>query len=116
MHIERLVSVISVLAPNDVAFKKLAPDVIDKLNNDIRFLHKVLEYHFLTDIYCSAFLENGQELETYEGATVKVQVSGGKVVINNSTVIQADTIAYNGVFYVIDTVLLPPSKLLVDEL
>lgn len=102
---------ITYLAPNDAAFKKLTPDVVEKLNNNIKFLRAVLNYHALTDIYCSAGFENGQEVPTYEGASIKVQVSGGKVVLNNSTVIEADIIAYNGVVHVIDTVLLPPQFL-----
>ncbi|WP_411027303.1 fasciclin domain-containing protein, partial [Salmonella sp. s54925] len=46
------------LAPNDAAFKKLAPDVIDKLNNDRGFLDSVMEYRLLSDIYCSVGFEN----------------------------------------------------------
>ena len=82
--------------------------MVDKLNNDRKFLHGVLEYHFLIDVYCSAGFQDGQEIETFQGGNVKVKVSGGKVLINNSTVTQADIIAYNGVVQVIDTVLLPP--------
>ena len=102
------VPVILVLAANDTAFKKLSADVVDKLNNDQRFLHSVLEYHFLVDIYCSTGFQDGQEIETFQGDNVKVKVSGGKVLINNSTVTQTDIIAYNGVVQVIDAVLLPP--------
>lgn len=96
------------LVPNDAAFAKLPSDVKEKMESSYRFLHEVLEYHILDEIYCLVGFESGK-VQTFIGEDVNVTVSGTKVVFNsNSTVIQADIIAYNGVMQVIDTVLIPP--------
>ncbi len=94
--------------PNDAAFDKLTSDVKEKMNDNHQFLVDVLEYHVLGMITCLAGFETGS-VSTYEGQDIKVTVSGTKVLFNsNTTLIQADIIAYNGVVQVIDTVLLPP--------
>lgn len=47
---------------------------------------------------------------TSEKDVVKVSVKDGKVVLNNSATIVSSIPASNGMIYVIDGVLLPPSK------
>ena len=47
------------------------------------------------------------EAPTVEGSKIKITASGGKVMINNATVVAADLDTSNGVIHVIDTVLLP---------
>ena len=47
---------------------------------------------------------------TVEGGTVKVKISGKKVMVNNANVIMADVKASNGTIHAIDTVLMPPTK------
>jgi uncharacterized surface protein with fasciclin (FAS1) repeats len=46
--------------------------------------------------------------KTVEGAAVEIDASGGKVMVNDAQVVQADVGASNGVIHVIDKVLLPP--------
>ena len=95
------------LVPNDDAFDKLSSDVKEKMSDNHRFLVEVLEYHIVEAIICLAGFENGA-LESYEGETIDVAVSGTKVVFNsNSTLTVPDTIAYNGVVQIIDKVLIP---------
>ena len=97
------------LVPNDAAFEKLPSDVKEKMQESHQFLLDVLEYHVIDAITCLDGFENGS-VESYEGQDITVAVSGKKVMFNtNSSLIQADIIAYNGVLQVIDTVLLPPS-------
>jgi uncharacterized surface protein with fasciclin (FAS1) repeats len=45
-----------------------------------------------------------------QGAPITIKVDGGKVMINDATVIIADVKTSNGVIHVIDKVILPPSK------
>ena len=48
-------------------------------------------------------------LKTVNGATLKITVVGGKVMINGNAMVEtADVISSNGVTHVIDTVLMPP--------
>ena len=97
----------TLLVPNNDAFDKLSSDVKEKMSDSHRFLVEVLEYHILEAIICLAGFENGA-IESYEGKTIDVAVSGTKVVFNsNSTLTVPDTIAYNGVLQIIDKVLIP---------
>jgi transforming growth factor-beta-induced protein len=50
---------------------------------------------------------------TVNGAAVKIDVSSG-VMVNDASVVKADIKAINGVIHIIDKVLLPPSKNLVE--
>merc|ERR1719162_361062 len=50
-------------------------------------------------------------IETLLGDDVTVDIDGDVVKINDSTVVQADVLASNGVIHVIDSVLVPEGKL-----
>jgi uncharacterized surface protein with fasciclin (FAS1) repeats len=50
------------------------------------------------------------QAKTVNGAMVKVTTKGGKVTINDATVVKADTAASNGIIHVIDKVILPPQS------
>ena len=50
------------------------------------------------------------QAKTVNGAMVKVTTKGGKVTINDATVVKADTPASNGIIHVIDKVILPPQS------
>ena len=50
------------------------------------------------------------EAGTVQGAKVRIRTSGGKVMINDASVVAADVAASNGVIHVIDTVLMPPAR------
>jgi uncharacterized surface protein with fasciclin (FAS1) repeats len=45
--------------------------------------------------------------KTVNGQEVTISTSGGKVMVNEATVVKADVMASNGVIHVIDTVLMP---------
>jgi uncharacterized surface protein with fasciclin (FAS1) repeats len=45
--------------------------------------------------------------KTVEGASVRVMAKGGKVMIDNATVVKADIVCDNGVIHVIDAVIMP---------
>ncbi|XP_046853502.1 transforming growth factor-beta-induced protein ig-h3-like [Xenia sp. Carnegie-2017] len=106
-----LQSPMTLLLPNNAAFAKLPTSVKEKMQSSYQFTRHVLQYHVVTEIVCASVFDTGT-VPTYEGSNIEVNVSGNKVVFNGkAALIQADTIAYNGVIQVIDTVLLPPSDL-----
>ena len=45
--------------------------------------------------------------KTLNGQSVSIKTVGGKVMINNATVVKADIATSNGTIHVIDTVLMP---------
>ena len=57
--------------------------------------------------FCSAGLENGENVPTLEGSDVKVHISGKGVFVNNAQVVYPDGMVTNGVYHAIDTVLIP---------
>merc|ERR1712003_130326 len=64
-------------------------------------------YHVVSGIKAmSTDLTDGQEIKTFQGDNVTVDLSDG-VKINKSTVNPADVEATNGVIHVIDSVLVP---------
>ena len=102
----------TVFAPTDEAFAKLPAGTVEDLlkpeNKDQ--LIAVLTYHVVAGKVMAADVVNLTEAETVQGSKIAIKVDGGKVMINDATVVQTDIEASNGVIHVIDTVILPPSN------
>jgi uncharacterized surface protein with fasciclin (FAS1) repeats len=85
----------TVFAPTDAAFSKLPAGTVESLlkPENKEKLTAILTYHVVP-------------------GAVKAEVStdGGKVKINDATVVKADIPATNGVIHVIDKVILPPQS------
>jgi uncharacterized surface protein with fasciclin (FAS1) repeats len=97
----------TVFAPTNEAFAKLPEGTIESLLQDKEALTKVLTYHVVAGKVMSSDVVKLQSATTVQGQEVAVNTTGGKVLINDSEVVQADIEASNGVIHVIDTVLLP---------
>ena len=99
----------TVFAPTDAAFAKLPAGTVENLlkpeNRDK--LRAILTYHVVAGKVMAADVTKMTSGKTVQGSSVKIAVSGGKVMIDNATVAQADVAASNGVIHVIDTVLMP---------
>lgn len=97
----------TVFAPTDQAFEELAAaletDIAGLLG--LETLSTVLLYHVVAGEVASTDLENGT-VNTLADITIDVNVDEG-VMINTSTVILADVLAFNGIVHVIDRVLVP---------
>ena len=104
----------AVFAPTDEAFAALPDDLVPCLLNDIPTLTNILLYHVAEGKALSTDLTDGMEIPTLlvvdeVAQTVVADLSTPDVVlINDSTVIQADVPARNGVIHVINSVLVPP--------
>lgn len=100
----------TVFAPTDEAFAALPEGVLDQLllpeNKDT--LTQILTYHVIPAAVPAAQVETGT-VATVEGSDLNVTASGDTVTVNDTTVVQADVMASNGVIHVIDSVLLPPN-------
>jgi uncharacterized surface protein with fasciclin (FAS1) repeats len=99
----------TLFAPNDTAFNKLPKGTLKKLlkpENKVA-LQKILKYHLLPSEVMAADVKPGS-VATVEGKTVKIAVTGKKVMVNTATVLKTDIKASNGVVHTIDTVLMPP--------
>ena len=103
----------TVFAPTDAAFGKLPPGAIADLlrPENKQELIKVLTYHVVVGkaITAADIIAMGPpfKLEMANGIATNITKVGNSIKINNSTVIQVDIMASNGIIHAIDTVLLP---------
>jgi uncharacterized surface protein with fasciclin (FAS1) repeats len=102
----------TVFAPTDAAFAKLPAGTLDALLKDPKKLASILTYHVVAGKVMAADVikAGGATPATLNGATLDIQVKGGKVFVNGAMVTSADVPASNGVIHVIDTVVLPPAS------
>jgi uncharacterized surface protein with fasciclin (FAS1) repeats len=101
----------TVFAPTDAAFAKLPAGTVNALLEPANKakLTAILTYHVVPGKTLSTALAGKMlTVKTVEGASLKIDGTGGSVKVNNATVVGADVAASNGVIHVIDTVLMPP--------
>ena len=83
----------TVFAPNNAAFAKLPPALLQYLLANPPKLAQVLKYHLLDHRVYSTEIKNFERVPTLdgEGEDLVFVIAGGKVLINgNSTVLTAD--------------------------
>ncbi len=102
----------TVFAPTDEAFAKLPAGTVDNLlkPENKQKLVSILTYHVVAGKVTAADVMKMKSGKTVEGESVKIATAGGKVMVNDATVVKADIAASNGVIHVIDTVLMPAGK------
>jgi uncharacterized surface protein with fasciclin (FAS1) repeats len=103
----------TVLAPTNAAFASLPTGVLDALLADKPALKNVLLYHVASRDVRAVQVKALSKVTTLQGNIVVVDASTG-VRLNDATVTSADVIASNGVVHVIDKVLIPPAKNVVE--
>ena len=104
----------TVLAPTDAAFAALPDGALDALIAQLRSnpegqLYDILRYHVARGELLSSDIENGLEVQTLQGNTVKFEVDAdGNVTVNGAAISGPDILATDGVVHAIDAVILPP--------
>jgi len=97
----------TVLAPSEMAFRKLASGVLTdwlKPENKIK-LTGILNYHVVQGKNNFKDFKDGQTLKTLNDKELEVKVSNGNVTINGAKVQGRDNEASNGVVHSLDTVM-----------
>lgn len=101
----------TVFAPTDEAFAKLPEatlrDLLRPENRDQ--LTRILTYHVVAGRVDSTTALRVGEAETVAGDSIRIRLEGGRLRVNDASVVANDVIASNGVIHVIDSVLLPPA-------
>ena len=99
----------TVFAPTDDAFAKLPAGTLDDLlkPENKEKLKAILLYHVVPGKVTAAKVMKMHSAKTVNGQELAISTMGGKVMVNEATVVKADVMASNGVIHVIDTVLLP---------
>lgn len=100
----------TVFAPTDDAFALLGEETINALLEDPDTLSSILTYHVLgSRVESGAAIDAaGTTVETVNGASIGLSLSGDNLLVNTATVTATDITASNGVIHVIDAVLMPP--------
>jgi uncharacterized surface protein with fasciclin (FAS1) repeats len=97
----------TVFAPTDEAFAKLPAGTVEALLQDKEKLTKILLYHVVSGDVRAKDVVKLKSAKTVQGSSVKINASGGKVMVDNANVVKTDVVASNGVIHVIDTVIIP---------
>lgn len=101
---------LTIFAPSDEAFAQLGLNAGNI--GDVPNLKEILLYHAVEGKVYSNMLSN-KFVATLNGAAVQINVDNG-VKVNDANVLYANIRALNGVIHIVDKVLLPPTKNLVE--
>ena len=97
----------TVFAPTDEAFAKLPAGTVESLLKDKEKLSKILLYHVVAGNVMAKDVVKLKSAKTVQGSSVTINAKGGKVMVDEASVVKTDIAASNGVIHVIDTVILP---------
>ncbi|WP_442796178.1 fasciclin domain-containing protein [Pelobium manganitolerans] len=102
----------TVFAPTNAAFDKLPAGTVDDLLKPANKekLADILQYHVSLGVLKTANFTDGQVIGQVNGNNITIKMENGRPKINGVANIIAELPAANGVIYVIDNVLLPPTK------
>ncbi|MCH1509690.1 MAG: CIA30 family protein [Akkermansiaceae bacterium] len=105
-------SEITILAPTDEAFSKLPEGALESLlkPGNKKTLQKILAMHVLNGKVSAGDALNAKRAVSFSGEPLTFKVEDGLLKVNSSTIVSTDIVADNGVFHVIDSVLLPEEE------
>ncbi|MFO8035684.1 MAG: fasciclin domain-containing protein [Anaerolineales bacterium] len=105
---------LTVFAPTDDAFAALPEGTVDALLNDIPTLTDILLYHVVDGKVMAKDVVELTQAQTLQGQFVDIKVEDGNVFIDDAQVIITDIETANGVIHVIDAVIQPETRDIVD--
>jgi uncharacterized surface protein with fasciclin (FAS1) repeats len=105
---------LTVFAPTDDAFAALPEGTVEALLADIPALTNILLYHVVEGKVMASDVVELSQAQTLQGQYLDISVEDGKVMVDGAQVILTDIEASNGVIHVIDAVLLPETRDIVD--
>ena len=106
----------TVFAPTDAAFARLPKGTVESLlkpENKAK-LQAILTYHVVAGKVMAADVVKLTGAKTVQGQQVDIAVNDGKVTVDGANVIKTDIETSNGVIHIIDSVMLPADKDIVD--
>lgn len=106
----------TVFAPTDEAFAKLPAGTVESLlkpENKAKLI-AILTYHVVPGSVMAADVVKLSGAKTVQGQQVDIKVADGKVTVDGANVVKTDIETSNGVIHVIDSVILPSDKDIVD--
>jgi uncharacterized surface protein with fasciclin (FAS1) repeats len=106
----------TVFAPTDAAFAKLPAGTVDMLvkPENKELLTSILTYHVVPGEAMAGDVVQRNTWTTLNGQTIEVSRRGGNVMIDGAKVTSVDITCSNGVIHVIDSVIMPSTKNIVE--
>jgi uncharacterized surface protein with fasciclin (FAS1) repeats len=106
----------TVFAPTDEAFAKLPKGTVESLlmPNNRDALAGILKYHVVSGSLMAGDVVGLSNATTLNGQRIGIRSESGKVMIDGATITKTDIACSNGVIHVIDTVILPADKNIVE--
>jgi uncharacterized surface protein with fasciclin (FAS1) repeats len=105
---------LTVFAPTDDAFAALPEGTLDALLSDIPALTDILLFHVVDGKVMAEDVVELDQAQTLQGQYADIEVMDGKVMVNGAEVIITDIETSNGVIHVIDTVIQPETRDIVE--
>ena len=101
----------TVFAPTNAAFEALPEGTVDNLlkPENLKALQNILKYHVAAPAYKLEYLKDGYVITQANMGKVTMNKVGDNWTVNGANIL-ATVEATNGIVYVIDAVLLPPSE------
>lgn len=106
----------TVFAPTDAAFAKLPKGTVESLlkpENKAK-LQAILTYHVVPGKVLASDVVKLSGATSVQGQKIDISVKNGKVSVDGAKVVKTDIMTSNGVIHVIDSVILPADKDIVD--
>jgi transforming growth factor-beta-induced protein len=107
---------LTVFAPTDEAFARLDPKLVAHLLDpkNKAELQAILKHHVVSGSVAAADVMQVSGVRSLSGQRLPINVVEGAVLIDGAAVAQADVRASNGIVHVIDRVLIPSTKNIVE--
>ncbi|MBI3420410.1 MAG: fasciclin domain-containing protein [Proteobacteria bacterium] len=102
----------TVFAPTDEAFAKFPKEMMEDLRKPENFdnLKSLLGYHLLNGNFILKNVSGKKAApNSLQGEVLNIDGTGKTVMVENATITSADSEPSNGMIYVVDAVLVPPS-------
>ncbi|XP_067677411.1 transforming growth factor-beta-induced protein ig-h3-like [Haliotis asinina] len=118
VHMFRGEGQFTVFAPTDAAFRKMAPQLLEKLlSGQEECLQKVLKNHVLPNVICSAIIQGHAKSYNLLNAYINLtRDDNDKLFVGKAQIVEKDLMATNGVIHVIDDVLVPDEALRITDI
>lgn len=106
----------TVFAPTDAAFAKLPAGTVESLlkPENLGTLKAILLYHVVPGNVTAEQVVTLKNAKTANGQLVDIKVTKDGVKLDNANVVKTDIMTTNGVIHVIDTVIMPSTKNIVE--